>query len=78
MQVSNEPARTGNTDAAVNLTVGERVGVRRVQTLTSSWPAVIGPDAMPSDETAGDGRQEVRGSDPLSSTFPQLRDISRS
>jgi len=33
MQVSNEPARTGNTDAAVNLTVGERVGVRRVQTL---------------------------------------------
>jgi hypothetical protein len=30
MQVSNEPVRAGNTNAAVNLTVSERVGHHQV------------------------------------------------
>ncbi len=57
------------SDNQVTTTPATPDGGRRAQTPISVWPAVIRPNATPSDETARHGMQEVRGSNPLSSTL---------
>jgi hypothetical protein len=68
-KVSDKPSDNGSrqyqtgSDALTPISVG---------------PPVIRLNTMPSDETARHGMQEVRGSNPLSSTFLQVSGILRS
>jgi hypothetical protein len=48
----------------VTTTPGNSRRGRRAQTIISVWPAVIRPDAMPSDETFMHGKEKVYGSIP--------------